>query len=276
MLYSAYTTTFKNKQLLSLPMSEQLRGLGLSANEIKVYTVLARTASMPVGQLAIHTGLYRTNLYDLLEKLRTRGLVTSFVQNKVRYYSITEPRNLLSLLEHQKEEMRLLESSVRDYIKTLKPAPMTAHAKKLFIYQDREGLQYFYERLMDMAKSRDEVLVIGSSATILDAFNYYILNLSKRIKEINVHVRMIANRDLIRNVIMQRIVQLVAMDLRLLPRGHVSPVAVFIFKSNVGFCNFMENPFVIIVDDPILSKAYKKHFDELWTIASPKDVLDKR
>ena len=90
------------------------------------------------------------------------------------------------------------------------------------------------------------------------------LHAKKTIKEVNIRGRMIANKRIIRSRILKKIMGMVNLDLRFLPSGYVSPVAVFIFKDNVGFCNFMENPFVIIVEDRIMSQSYKLHFEELW------------
>jgi sugar-specific transcriptional regulator TrmB len=257
-------------------MTDILKKIGLTDSESTVYQALAAIGRANVSTLSVKTRIYRTNLYDVLEGLRSKGLVTSVIQDRVRYYSITAPANLLVLIEQEKQSLRASEQELLAYVKTIKPVAHSGGNKRIFVYQDREGLEFFYERLIEIAKSRDEVQIIGSSGTILGVFNYYMLNLSKKIKDINVPVRMIANRDLVRNAVMQRIMGLVDLDLRLLPRGHVSPVAVFIFRGHVGFCNFMENPFVIVIEDASITKVYKLHFEELWRLASPKDVLDER
>jgi sugar-specific transcriptional regulator TrmB len=260
--------------LLPINMEEVLKSLGLTNSQIRVYKALTELGSAPAAVIAQRAKVYRTNLYDILEQLRKKGLVTSNVHNKTLFFSITEPRNLLTLMEEQKASLRKTEADLHECVKSLKRAPVILNRKNIVVYQDREGLQYFYEQLVDMAQSHDEVLVIGSSATIFDAFNYYILNLSKRIREINVRGRMIANKEIIRNAIMQRTMGLVKMKLRSLPKGYVSPAAIFIFKDTVGFCNFMENPFVIMVDDKNFAHSYKKHFNDLWKTASPENILD--
>ena len=79
---------------------------------------------------------------------------------------------------------------------------------------------------------------------------------------------MIANKKIIHSTILKKVMGHVDMKLRFLPPGYVSPVAVFIFRNHIGFCNFMENPFVIIIDDKPLAKSYKLHFEDLWKISS--------
>jgi sugar-specific transcriptional regulator TrmB len=248
-------------------MEDFLSDLGLSKAEASVYRLLADMGSASASDIAKRSTIYRTNLYDILEQLRGRGLLTSYVQGRKRFYSISEPKTLQGMLDDKMSRLRTAEKELAGFISTVRRGQ--SQERKIYVYQDRKGLHFFYERLVDMAHSKDTVLVIGSSATILGVFNYYILNLSKRMKDIRIKVRMIANRDLVRNVVMRRIMSLLDMQLRLLPPGHVSPMAVFVFKGNVGFCNFMENPFVIVVEDHVLAKAYERHFEELWTMAKP-------
>lgn len=242
--------------------------VGLTDSEIKVYDSLCQIESTTVINLTSQTGLYRTNIYDILEKLKKKGLVTSIKKNNVMHFSITDPRNLLKLLVDKEKEIKSSKIDLLDYIKNIKTSLPNTKETPISIFQGKEGLQFFYDQLVDIAKSKDEILLIASSITVLNVFNYYFLNLSKRIKHINVKGRMIANKKIIHSTILKKVMGHVDMKLRFLPPGYVSPVAVFIFRNHIGFCNFMENPFVIIIDDKPLAKSYKLHFEDLWKISS--------
>jgi len=239
-----------------------LHKLGLTDSEIKVFLELSKLGSVPASRL-IGTGIYRTNVYDILKKLADKGLVTTITKDHVRHFSVTNPKNLYNLLEEQRNELNNAESEIAELIKSIKPVDFSQRSE-ISLFQEKQGLQYFYEELADIARSKDEVLIIGSTQTILNVFNYYMLNLTKKIKEINVFGRMIANKRIIKSAVMKRILKLANLNLRFLPEGYISPVAVFIFKNNLGFCNFTENPFVIMVNDPVICKAYRQHFNSLW------------
>ncbi len=245
-------------------MSEALKKLGLTDSEILVFEALAGLGSAPAGDLARSTGLHRTNLYDILDRLGKKGLVSSVVRNNVKVFSIPEPGNLLGLLEKRKKELESARPGIMELIRDIRPARPSSKKDRISVFQEREGLEYFYGRLEGIARSRDEILIIASSEAVLSVFNYYFLNLSKRLRGIKVRGRMIANRRILKSSVMKGIMKLVDLDLRFLPSGYVSPVAVFIFRDNVGFCNFMENPFVILIDDRVIAKSYRKHFAGLW------------
>jgi sugar-specific transcriptional regulator TrmB len=249
-------------------MKNILLKIGLTQSEIKVYNLLCTIDSTTVSNLTSQTNLYRTNIYDILKKLTKKGLVKSIKKNNVQHFSITEPKNLLRLLEEKEKEIKSSKTDLLDFISNIKLKSQKSLENNISIFQGRDGLEFFYDQLIDIAKSKDEILLIASSITVLNVFNYYFLNLSKRIKHINVKGRMIANKKIIHSTILKKVMSHVNLKLRFLPKGYVSPVAVFIFKNNIGFCNFMENPFVIIIDDQSLSKSYKKHFEELWKKSS--------
>jgi sugar-specific transcriptional regulator TrmB len=251
---------------------DPLQSLGLSKSESAAYSALVKRGSSGATILSIATGIYRTNLYDVLTKLEQKGLVRSVIHNRVRTYSATEPHNLTRLIDMQEKRLKDAKAQMQEFMRHLKTPALTKG--NISVYQEREGLMHFYERLVNIAESDDSLLVIGSVGTIMDVFNYYILNLSKRIRQIKVRARVIASMKTIHWAILKRVVKHANAKLRLLPQGYMSPVAVFIFRDNVGLCNFMESPFVIIVEDKRLAASYRAHFESLWALASPEDVLD--
>lgn len=245
-------------------MFDDLKKLGLSSSEVKVYEVLCDLGRARAGKITQMTGLHRTNVYDVLKRLKSKALVRSIKYNNLTYYRITDPKNLGKLIEKQKKDIEETEKNIRDLIQSIRIPENVSGESNINVYQDKVGLEIFYEKLSRIARSKDEVLLIGSSETMLNAFNYYILNLTKKITQINVKGRMIANRRIIKNIIMKRILKLSNLKLRFLPEGYVSPVAVFVFRDNVGFCNFSENPFVIVIEDKKLAGSYTRHFNALW------------
>ena len=53
-----------------------LKQIGLTENEIQVYLTLLKIGSSGVSTIAEHSGLYRPYVYDTLERLQEKGLVS--------------------------------------------------------------------------------------------------------------------------------------------------------------------------------------------------------
>jgi len=246
-------------------MNENLKKIGLTDNEVKIYLNLFKLGAVIASSIAEKTNIHRTNVYDSLEKLIKKGLVTATIKNDIKYFSVTDPNNLLNYIAKKKQEIKKDENSIKKIIAELRSIkPIDETKQKVSIFQDRVGLETFYEKLINIAKSKDEVLIIGSSERILEVLDYYILNLTKRVLEINLKGKMIANREIMKNELMKKIIKFVDLEMRLLPKDYLNPTATFIFKNYVGFCNFIDNPFVVLIEDNKTSNLYRKHFEDMW------------
>ena len=59
-----------------------LRNIGLSEGEITIYSALLDLGKAPVNKIHEKVGIERRNIYDILNKLIERGLVSYINENK--------------------------------------------------------------------------------------------------------------------------------------------------------------------------------------------------
>ena len=77
----------------------ELKELGLTNNEIKVYLILLEHGILNPTKLAEKTGMHRSYIYDTLERLLERGIInTTLVNNKKNYQSV-DPKALREIFE---------------------------------------------------------------------------------------------------------------------------------------------------------------------------------
>src|SRR3989338_2284171 len=82
-----------------------LKKIGLTDTEIKTYVELLSLGATSAGKIVAQTGIHRKNLYDALNKLIEKGLVTYVIENKIRVFQAKEPDNLLRYLDEKREEL---------------------------------------------------------------------------------------------------------------------------------------------------------------------------
>ena len=63
-------------------MNTALKKVGLSNGEIEIYEILLDSGLLPVGKVHEKSRIERRNIYDILNKLIERGLVTYIIENK--------------------------------------------------------------------------------------------------------------------------------------------------------------------------------------------------
>lgn len=246
-------------------MEKTLKKIGLTNSEISIYLKLFEIGSATAAKIAEKSKLHRTNAYDYLDRLMKKGFVSCTTKDNIKYFSVTDPNNLLSYIEKKKEDLDKSKQDIKELIIKLRNIkPLEIVPSRIETFQDRAGLESFYEKLIDLSASKDEVLIIGSSKRILEVFDYYLLNLTKKIVDINIKIKMIANKELTKHKHVKIIKNLIDLKMRSLPVEYLSPTAMFIFKDYVGICNFMENPFVILINDASIADSYKQYFRKIW------------
>ena len=79
-----------------------LEELGLSKNESKVYLALLEIGQSTTGKITESSKIHRTSVYDALERLIKKGLVSFIVKDETKYFEATNPKNLMNVLEEKK------------------------------------------------------------------------------------------------------------------------------------------------------------------------------
>ena len=80
-----------------------LRGIGLAESEISVYSALLEMGSSKAGDLVNELSLHRSRIYDALNMLLEKGLVSYVIRNNVKYFEASDPEKLLTRVEEQKK-----------------------------------------------------------------------------------------------------------------------------------------------------------------------------
>ena len=73
---------------------EELKELGLTKNEAKIYSTLLEYGILNPTKLAEKTGLHRSYIYDTLERLLEKGIVNTILIAKKKNYQAVDPKIL--------------------------------------------------------------------------------------------------------------------------------------------------------------------------------------
>ena len=87
-------------------MKELFEIFGLSQNEIKVYEALLKIKKGTKTPIVKESGVLSSKIYEVLDRLIKKGLVASFVENKVKNYVPVHPSNIKSLFDDKIKEIQ--------------------------------------------------------------------------------------------------------------------------------------------------------------------------
>jgi sugar-specific transcriptional regulator TrmB len=85
-------------------MKQELMGLGLSNKESECYLLCIKVGQSTPHRIAGLMGLPRSTIYDLLDKLKHKGFVTTFIKDKKTFFLANNPEVIISFLDEKKKE----------------------------------------------------------------------------------------------------------------------------------------------------------------------------
>lgn len=149
-----------------MSIKEQLQGLGLSEKETKVYMASLELGSYAVQEIARKAGVNRATTYVQIESLIKKGLMSSVIRGKKRYFNAENPGYLLKLLDKQKFEINDKRREFEKYIPELEAMFNNAQEKpKVKYYEGVEGIKAIQNDIMreDKGKIRREIADLDRS-----------------------------------------------------------------------------------------------------------------
>ena len=87
------------------PLYRDLEKLNYTINESKVYLALLDLGSALAGEITKKSEVNRTNVYDAVERMYERGVVSYRTVSNVKYFQASPPQNLFRLLKEKEENL---------------------------------------------------------------------------------------------------------------------------------------------------------------------------
>jgi len=237
---------FMNKDLL--------KNLGLTDIEIEVYLAIIDLGSCLAGEIARKTGIHRRTVYDAINRLIKKGLVSYIKTNNRRYFEAYHPRKLLEILREK-------EALTKEIIPELeKRFEFSKEKKETLFFRGKQALKTVFD---DQIAEGKEVLVIASAIDVENILNYYFPKFNLQRKEKNIQLRMLFSESLKNNRIIRRIP---LAEIRYLPK-HESNVSTNIYGNKLSIIVWGENPTATLIKEKAIADAYSNYFNLLWNVA---------
>lgn len=138
-----------NSQYLS-----QLEELNLTSNEASVYLSLMEIGQTSAGEIIKKTNFHRSVVYETLEKLIDKKLVTKLVKNKISYFQSSDPERLIQRIKSQEEIAHNLVPFLKEISKQKLP--------EITVYEGVKSYQQFWLDSVQNMKRGSVDYVAGS------------------------------------------------------------------------------------------------------------------
>lgn len=131
----------------------ELKKLGLSDKEARVYLALLELSEAPVQKIAKKAMVNRATAYVILESLYKKGAVTTLEKNKKVMFVAENPRTLLSLFKSQEQELKDKQAEFKKVLPEL---------EAIFNLAAEKPIVRFFEDIEAVRIIREEIIASGA------------------------------------------------------------------------------------------------------------------
>jgi len=239
---------------LEVPLQEY----GLTDKEIKVYLTLLPLGTVNLQEVAKRLDFPRTTVYNTLNYLISKGLVSTIIKKGVNYFSAVDPEKLKDKLEEKK---KLIES-VLPNLKELRGKIKESSSVEIY-----EGFKGVYTLLCDVFKEKQQTYYFGGYAGALEILKHIpdharLMRLEKKIPAKIVIAPM--DTELFHNPKYKKLT-----EMRFLESMRDFPCMILIYGEKVAIHTVKGDLVGIIISNKEMAEAMKIVFEMYWSQAKP-------
>lgn len=229
-----------------------LEDAGLTNTEAKIYLMLLKSGSSLAGRISRDTGIHRRSVYDAIERLIEKGLVSYIKTNNRKHFQAENPQRFVDLLK-EKEKNVLAALPELEGLKSI-----AKETKETTFYRGKLALRSIFD---DQIHEGKEILVLGGAENVNEIMGYYFIHYDRERKKKGIKVKIIF-KESVRDS--DYISKIPLADLRFIPDKNSSPLAINIYGDKTAIILWTHEPIGILIKEKAIADGYRKYFDMMW------------
>lgn len=224
--------------------------IGFSKGEIEIYLALLRLGKSNVTGLTKETGIHRTYIYDIIEKLRERGLISQIIEQNKKYFQAVSPERIKDYLLEGVSDFEQLLPELNKINKL--PEETTIET-----YKGKEGIKTI---LNDIIKTGKDYYAIGAIKKFEELLPIVSEQFLVKVNKISIREKVILEQG-------EKILKAKRHRYRYLPKEYIFLSSCIIYSDKVALFIWKEPYIQILIKNKDIAKSYLSQFEILWKIA---------
>ncbi|MBT3405656.1 hypothetical protein HN419_00655 [Candidatus Woesearchaeota archaeon] len=223
-----------------------LKEIGLSDGEAIIYIALLKNGSCSVSRLAEFSGQHRTHIYDTLEKLKEKGLVSYVKKSNKKYFQASDPESLLGYID---EKRKRIEDNI-DELKKLKE--ISREKTQVEVYKGTEGMKNLYR---DIIKTGEEVCLFGSGGQLREKMPVFAKQYFRDVKKHGINHKIMFTLGTEPTE---------SSEYKYLSKEYKSPLVTYSYGDKAILSIWGEELIGVLIDNKEFAQGFRQQFDLLW------------
>ncbi len=171
--------------------TEIFKELGFTDREIKVYIALLELGLTTVGPIVSKTKLQHSKVYETLDKLIEKGLVSYIIISKTKHFQAANPKEILNILEERKRKFK-------EILNELELKQKYSISKQIaIVYEGFKSFKSLFNRIADELKPKEFYWAFAFKNEYYNpATSLFLRKFHQKLEEKNIDDRLIAHQSI--------------------------------------------------------------------------------
>ena len=228
-----------------------LERVGFDDKETRVYLALLRLSESSATAIARESGVERTLVYHILDKLLDRGMVSHKLRRNVRVYSASSPSRILADMDERRKAF----TKALPFLEALHATP-SPEAMQVQVFTGLEGLKTVVD---DMVTYGTTFRVLGEEGQLQKHHPSLYKQSMRRVREQGIIEKVIVREDMRGKVWKSR-----NTEFRYIPKDMVSPANTVIYADRVLITLWGHPTHCILITSESAAQSYTSYFRYMW------------
>ncbi len=235
----------------------------LAKNESKIFFELLRLGNSPIGKIIKQTKLHRGSVYNSIQRLSEKGLVSSKkTENGVIY--IASHFGLLKEIDEEEKHLEEKRKTINEILKWMKiEKEIDSSEEKIEYFVGDNAFKGFWFDLLEKCRNKEEnYLFIGTGDGIMKKMTLPYYKYQQNIKvNMGVKCKVIQNEEILKSASGQYI----RGKIKFLPKTFNYPTMTWLYDNKCVIVDWDKNPTnILLIENKNLAESYKNIFKILW------------
>ncbi len=247
-----------------------LENIGFTRGEIKVYMSLLGLGNTTSGPIIIKSCVARSKVYEILERLKEKGLVSETIKENTKYFQAASPERIVDYIEEKENSIKLQKEDFKLIIPELIQKQKYAEEKQeVKVYTGFEGIKTFYDEILKQLNKGDEYLAMTFSDISLENKSIVLMFQKFHQKRAEKHAKAKILCNIKDKKIQQKMNYSNTRFYEFRTTKQILPTGIAIIKDMVATFNWGKKPRVFVIICRENAEQYRKFFYSSWKTAAP-------
>jgi len=246
-----------------------LTDIGLTEGEAKVYSSLNKIGLSTIGPIIDDSGISRSKVYDVLDRLMQKGLVSYITKNKTKYFEANEPSKIKEFLKEKEKKIQNDLKEINNLIPLmLKTRGSGKELSSVQVYEGFQGIMTAHDHIFSRLKRGEEYYFYGISAFQEEKYHTTWKKAHVRRVRQGIKCKLLFNKGTSESVMKNRN-SYKDSDARHMPKGMETPAWVMGYRNVTIIGLQSKKGMAIEIINKEIAESFKSYFEILWKLSKP-------